>query len=204
MIAGIDEVGRGCLAGPVVAAVVVLNPNDPISGLADSKLLSARRRAELAPEIQAKSLFWSLGRAEPSEIDRLNIRQASLLAMVRAVRGGLNRLGPVWIRVDGADFPRIDFSGEAVIRGDRSVPEISAASIIAKVFRDREMMFLDRICPGFGLRNNKGYPTREHLEGLKRFGSTLFHRQSFAPVRQISQVAAEIRFGFAIENENLP
>lgn len=185
LIAGIDEVGRGCLAGPVVAAVVILNPANPIPGLADSKSLAAPRRARLAVEIREKSLVWSLGRAEPSEIDRFNILQASLLAMVRAVRGGLADLRSVWVRVDGPHYPDIGFPGEAVVHGDRSVAEISAASILAKVCRDNEMILLDRICPGYGFRNNKGYPTREHLEGLRNHGATRFHRQSFGPVKDL-------------------
>ncbi|MGH8559495.1 MAG: ribonuclease HII [Methylococcales bacterium] len=184
LIAGVDEVGRGCLAGPVIAAVVILDPANPVLGLADSKSLSASRRAQLSAEIRAKSLVWSLGRAEPGEIDRINILQASLLAMARAARSGLAGLQSVWVRVDGAHCPDIGFPCEAVIRGDRSVAEISAASILAKVYRDSEMMLLDQICPGYGFGKNKGYPTREHLEGLQRHGPTRFHRRSFAPVRE--------------------
>ncbi|MCI0655222.1 MAG: ribonuclease HII [Methylococcaceae bacterium] len=187
LIAGIDEVGRGCLAGPVVAALVILDPANPVPGLADSKSLSAPRRTRLAAEIREKSLVWSLGRAEPSEIDRLNILQASLLAMVRAAQGGLPALTPVWIRVDGSHYPGIEFPGEAVVDGDRLFAEVSAASILAKVYRDNEMILLDRICPGYGFRNNKGYPTREHLESLRNRGTTRFHRQSFAPVKHISR-----------------
>ncbi|MGH8547027.1 MAG: ribonuclease HII [Methylococcales bacterium] len=187
LIAGIDEVGRGCLAGPVVAAAVILDPAKSIAGLADSKSLSAPRRSRLAVEIRDKALFWSLGRAEPGEIDRLNILQASLLAMARAVRGGLAGLRSLWIRVDGAHYPDIEFPGEAVVKGDRLHAEISAASILAKVYRDGEMILLDRICPGYGFRNNKGYPTPEHIEGLRKHGSTRFHRQSFAPVKDLLQ-----------------
>ncbi len=185
LIAGVDEVGRGCLAGPVVAAVVILDPANPVHGLADSKLLSASRRTRLAAEIREKSLCWSLGRAESGEIDRINILQASLLAMARAVHSGLTGLRSVWVRVDGAYFPDIGFPGEAVVRGDRSVAEISAASILAKVYRDSEMMLLDQICPGYGFGKNHGYPTREHLEGLRKLGPTRFHRRSFAPVKEL-------------------
>lgn len=187
LIAGIDEVGRGCLAGPVIAAVVILDPANPVAGLADSKSLSPLRRIRLSAEIREKSLYWSLGRAEPSEIDRINILQASLLAMARAVRGGLADLKSVWVRVDGLFFPQLEFPGEAVVQGDRSVAEICAASILAKVYRDSEMMFLDRICPGYGFEKNKGYPTREHFDGLRNHGPTRFHRLSFAPVRKVAK-----------------
>jgi ribonuclease HII len=187
LIAGVDEVGRGCLAGPVVASAVVLNPANPVYGLADSKMLSAARRSQLADEIREKSLYWALGRAEPSEIDRINILQASLLAMARAIRCSLAGVPSisVWVRVDGPYYPPIRFPGEAVVHGDRSVAEISAASILAKDYRDREMMFLDRICPGYGFNSNKGYPTAEHLMGLRTLGSTRFHRRSFGPVRDL-------------------
>lgn len=187
LIAGVDEVGRGCLAGPVVASVVVLNPSNPIRGLADSKSLSRSLRARLAVEIQEKSLVWSLGRAEPSEIDRINILRASMLAMARAARNGLNGLGSVWVQVDGRDYPDIGLPGEAVVHGDCSIAAISAASILAKVYRDNEMILLDRICPGYGFGNHKGYPTREHIEGLRSYGATPYHRQSFAPVRELSR-----------------
>jgi ribonuclease HII len=182
-IAGIDEVGRGCLAGPVVAAAVILDPANPIHGLADSKSLAPASRARLSAEIRAKSLAWSMGRADPSEIDRFNILKASLLAMARAASGSLAGFPNVWVRVDGSHYPDIEFPGEAVIQGDRSVAEISAASILAKVYRDEEMDLLDQICPGYGFNSNKGYPTREHLECLKSCGATRFHRRSFGPVK---------------------
>ncbi len=185
LIAGVDEVGRGCLAGPVVASAVVLNPAKPVNGLADSKSLSAARRSQLAVEIREKSLYWAFGRAEPSEIDRFNILRASLLAMARAIRCSLAGVPSVWVRVDGNYFPDIGFAGEAVVHGDRSVAEISAASILAKVYRDNEMLLLDRICPGYGFNNNKGYATPEHLDGLRALGSTRFHRRSFGPVRDL-------------------
>ena len=190
LVAGVDEVGRGCLAGPVLAAVVVLDPARPIVGLADSKTLSVKRREQLAVQIRQSSLYWSLGRAEPSEIDQINILKASLLAMARAVQSGLAGLQAVWVRVDGVHFPPIDFAGETVVRGDQEVPEISAASILAKVYRDREMALLDQICPGYGFQKHKGYPTREHLESLRRHGLTPFHRRSFAPIRDLENLGA--------------
>ncbi|MGR9106314.1 MAG: ribonuclease HII [Gammaproteobacteria bacterium] len=183
LIAGVDEVGRGCLAGPVVAAAVILDPARPITGLTDSKLLSAARRTELAIEIRSKALYWSLGRAEPSEIDRINILRASLLAMARAVRGGLASVPSLSLRVDGRHYPDINIPGEAVVHGDREVPEISAASILAKVFRDNEMGLVDQLYPGYGFYRNKGYPSREHLEALRNLGASAIHRRSFGPVK---------------------
>lgn len=187
LVAGIDEVGRGCLAGPVVAAAVILNPSNPVLRLADSKSLTAFRRSKIAIEIRDKALFWSLGRAEASEIDQLNILQASLLAMARAMRS-LTDSRSVWVRVDGAHYPNIEFPGETVIKGDQSVAEISAASILAKVYRDREMVLLDQICPGYGFSRNKGYPTSEHLDALRNNGVTRFHRYSFGPVRDLPSI----------------
>ena len=188
LVAGVDEAGRGPLAGPVLAAAVVLDARRPIPGLADSKQLSARRRDELATLIRERALCWALGRAEVEEIDRINILQASLLAMQRAVRG-LAR-APELALVDGNQCPRLACAVRAVVGGDRSVPEISAASILAKVARDRELDDLDARYPGYGLARHKGYPTREHLEGLGRLGVCPAHRRSFAPVRRLLEEVA--------------
>jgi ribonuclease HII len=182
-VAGVDEVGRGPLAGPVVAAAVILDPARPIEGLADSKKLTEKRREELAEIIKEQALSWALGRAEVEEIDRLNILQASLLAMQRAVAA----LQPQaeFALVDGNRCPDLACPAEAVIKGDDRVPVISAASVIAKVARDREMCALERDYPGYGLAKHKGYPTKAHLECLQRLGVTVIHRRSFGPVRKI-------------------
>jgi ribonuclease HII len=185
-IAGVDEVGRGPLAGPVVAAAVVLDPAHPIDGLRDSKALTAHRRSELAREIRRCACAFALGLAQPAEIDGLNILQASLLAMERAVVK--LPFVPALVRVDGRQIPA--FSGrqdrylaEPVIGGDRFVPAISAASILAKVCRDRVMRRWHRRFPVYGFDRNKGYPTAAHLEALRAFGPCAIHRFSFAPVR---------------------
>lgn len=183
LICGVDEVGRGPLAGPVVAAAVILDPARPIAGLADSKKLSERRREQLADVIRASALAWSLGRAEVEEIDTINILQASLLAMRRAVEGlGLH---PQKALVDGNRLPDLACPARAIVGGDNSEPCISAASIIAKVARDREMVALDARYPGYGLARHKGYPTRVHLAALQELGATEIHRRSFGPVRRI-------------------
>lgn len=182
LIAGIDEVGRGCIAGPVFAAVVILDPAHPITGLTDSKKLTPAKRDALAPIIKAKALAWAIGRAEASEIDRINILQASLLAMQRAYAS--LRIKPDTVLVDGIHFPTIPCSGSTVVQGDLSVAEISAASIIAKVARDQEMMFLDRLYPDYELAKHKGYPTQLHVRKLQQFGVSPLHRQSFAPVKK--------------------
>lgn len=181
LICGVDEVGRGPLAGPVVAAAVILDPRRPIAGLADSKRLSPRRRGELFEQICAHALAWSLGRAEVAEIDALNILQASLLAMQRAVAALDPAAGAAL--VDGNRLPRLDCPARAIVGGDASEPCISAASILAKVSRDREMSELDRAYPGYGFAVHKGYPTRAHVEALHRLGVSPLHRRSFAPVR---------------------
>lgn len=182
-IAGVDEVGRGPLAGPVVAAAVILDPARPIKGLADSKKLSERRREELAEIIRERALAWALGRAEVEEIDRLNILQASLLAMRRAVEA----LDPAaeFALIDGNRCPVLPCPSEAVIKGDAKVPAISAASIIAKVTRDREMVELDHRYPGYGLAGHKGYPTQAHCQALAELGVTEIHRRSFGPVKRL-------------------
>ncbi|MCF6210254.1 MAG: ribonuclease HII [Gammaproteobacteria bacterium] len=183
LVAGVDEVGRGPLAGPVVTAAVILDPARPISGLADSKALTEKRREALFDEISEKALCWALGRAEVEEIDELNILQATLLAMRRAVLA-LDP-APQHALIDGNRCPDLPCSAEAIIKGDGSVPVISAASIIAKVSRDREMVALDAEYPGYGLAGHKGYPTKAHMAALTELGVTPIHRKSFAPVRRL-------------------
>ena len=182
-VAGVDEVGRGPLAGPVVAAAVILDPAAPIDGLADSKTLGERRREALAEQIRDRALAWALGRAEVEEIDRINILQASLLAMQRAVAALAPP--PDYALVDGNHCPRLACPAEAVVRGDSRVAAISAASIIAKVARDREMVELDARYPGYGFARHKGYPSRLHLDALRTLGVTPVHRRSYAPVRRL-------------------
>lgn len=188
-LAGIDEVGRGPLAGPVVAAAVILDPQRPIDGLLDSKQLSEKRREALFPLIQERALCWAIGRAEVEEIDRINILQASLLAMQRAVAGLDPR--PLEALVDGNRCPELPCSVEAVVKGDNCVPAIMAASILAKVTRDREMVEMDARYPGYGLAKHKGYPTRTHIEALQALGVTEIHRRSFGPVRRLLQAVTE-------------
>jgi ribonuclease HII len=187
LVAGVDEVGRGPLAGPVVAAAVILDVTRPIEGLADSKTLSARRREELSVLIKERALCWALGRAEVEEIDRLNILQASLLAMQRAVTALV--LTPHSVMVDGNQPPQLDCSVQTIVRGDATVPAISAASILAKVARDAEMCEMDRRFPGYGFSGHKGYPTSAHLEAMKQLGISPIHRRSFAPVRQLMRIS---------------
>lgn len=181
LVAGVDEVGRGSLVGPVVAAAVILDPKNPVEGLADSKVLSANRRMELAAEIRVTASAWAIGRAEASEIDQINILQASLLAMKRAVAA--LTIQPGWVKVDGNRYPELDIPGEAIIKGDQQIAEISAASILAKVARDHEMGILDIFFPGYQFAQHKGYPTRQHLACLCRKGNTSLHRLSYRPVR---------------------
>jgi ribonuclease HII len=181
-IAGVDEVGRGPLAGPVVAAAVILDEARPIEGLADSKALSARRREELSVLIKERAICWALGRAEVEEIDRLNILQASLLAMQRAVMA--LTLAPELVLVDGNQAPRLVYPVTTIIRGDATESSISAASILAKVARDAEMCDLDSRYPGYGFSLHKGYPTRAHIEALQRQGVSPIHRRSFGPIRR--------------------
>ncbi len=183
LIAGVDEVGRGPLAGPVVTAAVILDPARPIDGLADSKKLTERRREVLAELIKERALAWALGRAEVEEIDRLNILQATLLAMQRAVAA--LKPAPQHVLVDGNRCPEFHCSAEAIIQGDGKVAAISAASILAKVSRDREMVALDAAYPGYGLAQHKGYPCKSHVEALERLGVTPIHRRSFGPVRRL-------------------
>ena len=183
LIAGVDEAGRGPLAGPVVAAAVILDELKPIRGLADSKKRSPRRREALFDEIMAKALCCSIAEASVAEIDRLNILQASLLAMKRAVEG--LRLPPARVLVDGNQLPRLRVACEAVIGGDASVPAISAASILAKVHRDRLCERLHEQHPQYGFAEHKGYGTAAHIDALRRHGPCEVHRRSFAPVREL-------------------
>ena len=181
LVAGVDEVGRGPLCGPVVTAAVILDPARPIRGLNDSKKLTEARREALFDEIQEKALAWCIARAEVDEIDRLNILHATMLAMQRAVEG--LSVTPKLALIDGNRCPKLSVPSAPVIGGDAEVPAIAAASILAKVSRDREMQALDLIYPGYGLAGHKGYPTPVHLEALQRLGATPIHRRSFAPVR---------------------
>lgn len=183
LVAGLDEVGRGCIVGAVVAAAVILGPGASIDGLADSKKLSPRRREELAGQIKEKALAWAVGRAEPGEIDRLNILRASMLAMCRAFAGLAVR--PGWAKVDGNRYPALPCPGETVVGGDATVAEISAASILAKVARDAEMDILDALYPGYQFAVHKGYPTALHLARLAELGPTPLHRRSFTPVARL-------------------
>lgn len=181
-IAGVDEVGRGPLVGDVVTAAVILDPNNPISGLTDSKKLSEKKRLALLPEIQQKALAWSVGRCSPQEIDELNIFQATMLAMQRAVAG--LALQPDLVLVDGNKIPPLPMAAEAVVKGDLRVAQISAASIIAKVVRDQEMEELDKAHPQFGFAQHKGYPTKAHFAAIEQYGVIAEHRRSFAPVKR--------------------
>lgn len=183
VIAGVDEVGRGPLAGAVVAAAVILNLQAPVAGLMDSKKLSEKKRELLADEIKDKALCWCVARAEVEEIDRINILQASLLAMRRAVMG--LSVAPEQVLVDGNRCPQLDYPVKAIVKGDALVPAISAASILAKVVRDREMIELDKVYPGYGLAGHKGYPTAAHIKALKELGPTDIHRRSFGPVKKL-------------------
>ena len=180
-IAGVDEVGRGPLAGPVVTAAVILHPEKSIAGLADSKKLSEKKREALVREIEDKALAFAYGRAEVDEIDRINILQASLLAMRRAVLALPVQPHEVW--VDGNKAPDLPMKVQTFIKGDATVAAISAASILAKVARDREMLSLHEQYPQYGFAGHKGYPTAAHFEALRQHGPTPLHRRSFAPVQ---------------------
>jgi ribonuclease HII len=181
LVCGVDEAGRGPLAGAVFAACVVLDPRKPIRGLADSKQLSATQRELLADKIRQNALGWSVASATVEEIDRLNILQASLLAMRRCLES--LRVLPTEVLVDGLYCPDCAWPSRAIVKGDAKVPAISAASILAKCTRDTAMLELHLQRPEYGFDRHKGYPTPEHLEALKRFGASTFHRRSFAPVR---------------------
>ncbi|CBA28205.1 ribonuclease HII [Cronobacter turicensis] len=188
LVAGVDEVGRGPLVGAVVTAAVILDPLNPIVGLADSKKLSEKRRLALFDEIKEKAIAWSLGRAEPHEIDELNILHATMLAMQRAVAG--LAVTPEYVLIDGNRCPALPMPSMAVVKGDSRVAEISAASILAKVTRDAEMAELDLTFPQYGFAQHKGYPTAFHLERLAEHGATAHHRRSFAPVRRALGIAS--------------
>ncbi|GAB6389474.1 ribonuclease HII [Stutzerimonas marianensis] len=195
LVAGVDEVGRGPLCGPVVTAAVILDPLRPIEGLNDSKKLSEARREALYEEICEKALAWCIARADVPEIDELNILHATMLAMKRAVEG--LSVTPRLALIDGNRCPQLSVPSAPVVQGDAQVPAIAAASILAKVSRDREMCALDLCYPGYGLSAHKGYPTPSHLEALQRLGPSIIHRRSFAPVRvlleQVSIVASASR-----------
>ena len=183
LVAGVDEAGRGPLAGPVVAAAVILDARNPIQGLADSKVLTARRREQLFDEIRAKALCCSIAQASVEEIDQINILQATLLAMRRAVEG--LRLKPALVLVDGNRLPVLDILAEAIVKGDSKVPAISAASILAKVTRDRWCAELDAQYPQYGFAGHKGYGTAEHVQALQTHGACPQHRRTFSPVAKV-------------------
>ena len=182
-LAGVDEVGRGPLAGDVVAAAVILDPQRPIAGLKDSKKLSHSRREQLADLIRRDAIAWSIARASVAEIDRLNILQASMLAMKRAVEALQPQ--PGYVLVDGNRLPRWRYPSEPVIKGDDRVPAIAAASILAKVQRDSELVALEEQFPGYGFAAHKGYPTAAHLQALRQLGVSPVHRRSYAPVKEL-------------------
>jgi ribonuclease HII len=188
LICGVDEAGRGPLIGSVFTAAVILDPTRPIAGLADSKKLSEARRAALALEIKEKALAWHIAHASAAEIDQLNIFQATMLAMVRAVDG--LAIPPGKVLIDGNKIPKtLTLPAEAIVKGDAKVQEISAASILAKTARDAEMIALDALHPQYGFARHKGYPTAEHMKALAQHGALAEHRRSFGPVRL--QLAAE-------------
>ena len=183
LVCGVDEAGRGPLAGPVFAAAVILDPARPIAGLADSKVLSARRREALAAEIESRAIAWGVASASVEEIDALNILRASLLAMRRAVEG--LAVTPSRVVVDGPHCPRLEVPVRGIVRGDATHASIAAASILAKVARDAEMLALHRIHPAYGFDRHKGYPTPAHVAALRAQGVSVAHRRSFAPVRDL-------------------
>ena len=183
LIAGVDEVGRGPLVGAVVTAAVILDPNKPIAGLNDSKKLSEKKRILLAEEIKQKALCWSLGRAEPHEIDEINILQATMVAMQRTVAG--LKIQPNLVLIDGNRCPELPMPAQAIVGGDGKEPAISAASIIAKVARDLEMTELDKQYPQYQFAKHKGYPTKLHMEMLEQHGVCPEHRRSFKPVKNV-------------------
>lgn len=186
-ICGVDEAGRGPLVGSVVAGAVVLDPNQPIMGLRDSKKLSPARREQLYAEIMQKARAWGIGQASPSEIDTLNILQATMLAMRRAIEALSERLGewPSKALIDGNRCPILPIASEAIIKGDAKEPAISAASIIAKVTRDQQMQALHTQYPQYGFNQHMGYPTEAHMQALKQYGPCEEHRRTFAPVRNL-------------------
>lgn len=186
-VCGVDEAGRGPLAGAVVAGAVVLDPHNPIDGLKDSKKLSAARREFLFQQIQLKAKAWGIGEASPTEIDQVNILQATMLAMRRAIEDLTTRLGawPDKALIDGNRCPELPIVAEAIAKGDAKEPAISAASILAKVTRDRQMMALHELYPQYGFDQHMGYPTEAHFAALQKFGACEEHRRSFSPVRNV-------------------
>ena len=190
IVCGVDEAGRGPLAGSVVAAAVVLDPNKPILGLKDSKKLSAKAREDLYELIIRDSMAWSIAEASPAEIDSINILQATMLAMKRAIEGLEKTLGrlPNQALIDGNRCPNLDIEMEAIVKGDTKVPSISAASILAKVTRDRDMQQLHQSYPMYGFNQHMGYPTQAHFSALKAFGPCPAHRRSFSPVQAVLEV----------------
>lgn len=184
LVCGVDEAGRGPLAGPVVAAAVILDPARPIAGLNDSKKLSAKKREALAVEIRDKALAWAVAEASVEEIDRINILQASLLAMQRAVQA--LTIAPSHALIDGNRCPKLICSAEAIVGGDGKVASIAAASILAKTVRDHGMLELHALYPQYGFDRHMGYPTAAHLAALRQHGATPIHRRTFAPVAQLS------------------
>jgi ribonuclease HII len=195
LLAGVDEAGRGPLAGPVVAAAVILDPQHPIIGLADSKTLGPKTREQLAVQIYRHALAWGVGEADIDEIDQVNILQATLLAMQRAVAA--LRLAPQHVLIDGNRCPPLEYNATAIVRGDQKVAQISAASILAKVVRDHAMRELDRRYPAYGFAKHKGYATRAHLDALRAYGPCPCHRRSFSPVRTLLQSHDESSLSYA-------
>jgi len=184
LICGVDEAGRGPLAGPVYAAAVILGPDFDTEGLRDSKKLSETKRYSLAAHIKKNALAWSVGICSASEIDEINIHQATLLAMKRAIEG-LNGYTSIKVMVDGLFCPQINFLCEAIVKGDNKVAEISAASIIAKTERDLKMIEIDKIYPGYQFKKHKGYPTKLHIAMIKSKGLCEYHRKSFSPIKEM-------------------
>ena len=184
LICGVDEAGRGPLAGPVYAAAVILGPDFDTEGLRDSKKLSESKRYSLAVHIKKNALAWSVGICSASEIDEINIHQATLLAMKRAIEG-LDGYRSIKVMVDGLFCPQVDFPCEAIVKGDDKVAEISAASIIAKTERDLKMIEIDKIYPGYQFKKHKGYPTKLHIEMIKSEGLCEYHRKSFSPIKEM-------------------
>jgi ribonuclease HII len=184
LICGVDEAGRGPLAGPVYAAAVILGPDFDTEGLRDSKKLSETKRYSLAAHIKKNALAWSVGICSASEIDEINIHQATLLAMKRAIEG-LNGYTSIKVMVDGLFCPQINFPCEAIVKGDDKVAEISAASIIAKTERDLKMIEIDKIYPGYQFKKHKGYPTKLHIAMIKSEGLCEYHRKSFSPIKEM-------------------
>jgi len=196
-VCGVDEAGRGPLVGSVVAGAVVLDPQNPIEGLKDSKKLTPAKREFLYEQIMEKAKAWGVGEASPAEIDEINILQATMLAMRRAIEDLTNRLGawPDKALIDGNRCPELPIDAEAIIKGDAKEPAISAASIVAKVTRDRQMIILHHLHPEYGFAQHMGYPTEAHFAALKRYGACDQHRKSFSPVRKVLESIANQELG---------